>query len=69
MLIERVTHIVIKPVKKMTKIITQMSSGDFTVTMDVKGNDEIAVMGYSVKKFIENMKQMIKEMGSISRKT
>ena len=62
-LIERVTHIVIKPVKKMTKIITQMSSGDFTVTMDVKGNDEIAVMGYSVKKFIENMKQMIKEMG------
>ena len=67
-LIERVTHIVIKPVKKMTKIITQMSSGDFTVTMDVKGNDEIAVMGYSVKKFIENMKQMIKEMGSISGK-
>ena len=52
-LIERVIHIVIKPVKKMTKIITQMSSGDFTVTMDVKGNDEIAVMGYSVKKFIE----------------
>ena len=36
--------------------------------MDVKGNDEIAVMGYSVKKFIENMKQMIKEMGSISGK-
>ena len=67
-LIERVTHIVIKPVKKMTKIITQMSSGDFTVTMDVKGNDEIAVMGHSVKKFIENMKQMIKEMGSISGK-
>ena len=67
-LIERVIHIVIKPVKKMTKIITQMSSGDFTVTMDVKGNDEIAVMGYSVKKFIENMKQMIKEMGSISGK-
>ena len=67
-LIEHVTHIVIKPVKKMTKIITQMSSGDFTVTMDVKGNDEIAVMGYSVKKFIENMKQMIKEMGSISGK-
>ena len=67
-LIERVTHIVIKPVKTMTGIITKMTSGDFTVTMDVKGHDEIAVMGQSVKKFIVTMKQMIKEMGDVSEK-
>ncbi|MBU5478466.1 methyl-accepting chemotaxis protein [Eubacterium sp. MSJ-13] len=67
-LIERVTHVVIKPVKTMTGVITKMTSGDFTVTMDVKGHDEIAVMGESVKKFIATMKQMIKEMGDVSGK-
>lgn len=67
-LMERVTHVVIKPVKTMTGVITKMTSGDFTVTMDVKGHDEIAVMGHSVTKFIATMKQMIKEMGDVSGK-
>lgn len=48
-LIERVTHVVIRPVKEMTRVITSMASGDFTVSMKVKGNDEIAVMGRSVE--------------------
>lgn len=67
-LIERVTYVVIKPVKTMTSVITKMTSGDFTVNMEVKGHDEIAVMGESVKKFISAMKQMIQEMGDISGK-
>lgn len=67
-LIERVTYVVIKPVKTMTSVITKMTSGDFTVNMEVKGHDEIAVMGESVKKFISTMKQMIQEMGDISGK-
>ena len=46
-LIERMTHIVVKPVKEITKAITQMASGDFTVSVNPRGNDEIAVMGYS----------------------
>lgn len=65
-LIERVTHVVIRPVKEMTRVITSMASGDFTVSMKVKGNDEIAVMGHSVEHFIASMKEMIRQMGHVS---
>lgn len=65
-LIERVTHVVIRPVKEMTGVITSMASGDFTVSMKVKGNDEIAVMGRSVEHFIASMKEMIRQMGHVS---
>ncbi len=67
-LIERVTHVVVKPVKQMTNIITQMSSGDFTVSVNPKGHDEIAVMGRSVQAFIESMNGMISQMGDVSVK-
>lgn len=65
-LIERMTHVVIRPVKEMTRVITSMASGDFTVSMKVKGNDEIAVMGRSVEHFIASMKEMIRQMGHVS---
>ena len=64
--VERVTNRTIKPVKKMTKVITAMADGDFTVDVDTKGNDEIAEMGKSVDKFIVYMRQMIKAISQIS---
>lgn len=66
--IERVTHIVINPVKKLTQVITAMTEGDFTVSVISKGNDEIAVMSRSVEKFIVSMKNMIASMGDISNR-
>ena len=65
-LIERVTHVVIRPVKEMTRVITSMASGDFTVSMKVKGNDEIAVMGRSVDHFIASLQELIRQMGHVS---
>lgn len=67
-LMERVTHVVIKPVKEMTKVIAQMTAGDFTVSVNVRGNDEIALMGRSVERFIASMRDMIAQMGDISGK-
>ena len=67
-LMERVTHVVIKPVKEMTKVIAKMTAGDFTVSVNVRGNDEIAVMGRSVERFIASMREMIAQMGDISGK-
>lgn len=64
--IERVTHIVINPVKKLTKVITAMTDGDFTVSVTTEGNDEIGVMSRSVEQFIESMKRMLSSMGDIS---
>lgn len=66
LVIERVTHIVINPVKKLTKVIAAMTDGDFTVEVTSKGNDEIAVMSRSVEQFIRSMKRMIASMGDIS---
>lgn len=65
-LVERMTNVVVKPVKNMTKAITQMASGDFTVSINVKGHDEIAVMGQSIQKFILAMRQMISQIGDVS---
>lgn len=65
-IVERVTHMVIKPVKKLTETITAMTSGDFTVSVHTKGNDEIAVMSRSVETFIDSMRTMISSMGDIS---
>lgn len=66
-LIERVTNRTIRPVKKLTKIITRMSDGDFTVKVDVHSNDEIGQMSRSVEKFIESMKLMLKDISGISQ--
>lgn len=65
-LVERMTHVVVKPVKQMTNAITQMASGDFTVAIAAKGRDEIAQMGYSIQSFLESMKQMIAQIGKVS---
>ena len=54
-------------IERMTHVITQMASGDFTVSVNPRGNDEIAVMGYSVQHFIEAMKQMITQIGQVSQ--
>lgn len=64
--IERATHIVIRPVKNLTAVITAMTDGDFTVSVTAKGNDEIGLMSRSVERFILSMKNMIASMGDIS---
>lgn len=65
-LIERVAHRVVRPVKKLTKMITAMSGGDFTVAVETRGNDEIAVMSRSVELFTASMRAMIADIRNIS---
>lgn len=65
-LIERITHIVIKPVKKLTDIIKTMTEGDFTVSSHTKSNDEIGVMGRCVEKFIAAISSMIASIDGVS---
>lgn len=67
-LIERVVHVVIKPVKELTRIITAMTDGDFTVRVTTKSNDEIGVMSRSVEQFIQSMRSMILSIHGVSDK-
>ncbi len=65
-LIERIVHRTIKPVKYLTDRIVTMSDGDFTFDVEVRGNDEISIMSASVKEFTAVMREMIRELGEIS---
>lgn len=65
-LVERVVQVVIKPIKKLTGTIVAMTNGDFTVDVEVRGNDEISVMLQSVKDFITVMRNMINKINTVS---
>lgn len=67
-LIERVVHVVIRPVKELTRIISAMSDGNFTVHVTTRSNDEIGVMSRSVEQFIGSMRNMILSIHSVSDK-
>ncbi len=66
LLVERMTHFVVKPIKALTSDIIQMANGDFTISIETKGNDEIAAMGQSVQEFITSMRSMISDIDNIS---
>lgn len=66
-LIERVVHILIKPVRNLTETITTMADGDFTVNVNAKGKDEIGRMGSSVENFIISIRSMIRDIQMISQ--
>lgn len=65
-LMERIVHIVIRPVKKLTEMIKSMTDGDFTVRSDTKSNDEIGTMGRCVEKFVDTMRGMISSINGVS---
>lgn len=67
-LIERVIHFTIRPIKELTSIITSMTDGDFTVEVKTKSNDEIGRMGHGVEKFVSTMRGMIASIYSVSDK-
>ena len=64
--IERVIHLVIKPIKELTHVITQMTDGDFTVEVRAASNDEIGKMSSGVSKFLATMRDMIDSIHNVS---
>lgn len=67
-LVERVVHMVIRPVKELIRVITAMTNGDFTVQIKAGSNDEIGVMSGHVQQFIMTMRQMIASIHTVSGK-
>jgi len=67
-LIERVVHLVIRPVRELTKVIQSMTGGDFTVQVKTKNRDEIGIMSRCVESFVESMKKMIASIHEVSEK-
>lgn len=65
-LLMKVTDGVVKPVKDVTGVLTEVAEGDFTHDIRTKGSDEIARMGQSMQVFIVNMREIIKELNNTS---
>ena len=65
-LMERIVHIVIRPVKGLTDIIKAMTEGDFTIDSKNGNHDEIGVMSRCVGKFITVMRSMITSIDQVS---
>lgn len=63
---ERCIHIVIRPVRGLTKSISAMSEGDFTVSVKTDGNDEIGRMSSSVSDFMVAIRGMLREIQTIA---
>lgn len=66
LLIERVVHFVIRPVKSLTNVISSMTDGDFTVEVNFKQRDEVGRMSRSVEKFTASMREMISSIRGVS---
>lgn len=64
--IERVVHMIVKPVRSLTNTITTMADGDFTIDVKAKGRDEIGRMGRSVENFIVSIRGMLHQIRDIS---
>ena len=65
-LVERVIHYIIRPVKMLNSSIEKITAGDFSVDVKTKGNDEIAMMCNNMQRFIETMRDTIKEVTRMS---
>lgn len=65
-IVSQVVRITIAPVKTLTKTISAITDGDFSVKIDVKGNDEISVMSTALKDFVEIMQEIIGDIRTVS---
>jgi methyl-accepting chemotaxis protein len=66
--LERVIHVILKPIKKLTTSIEDITNGDFGVNLVVKGNDEVAIMSRSLQLFIERMREIITVISGMTHK-
>ena len=57
---------IVRPILKLTSNIEQITNGDFVVEVDAKGNDEVAVMSGSLKKFVVQMRGIIQSINQMS---
>lgn len=66
LLMERIIHIIVRPIKKLSRTIASITEGDFTVDVPVRTSDEIGFMADGVRKFIETMRETIRKIGQVS---
>ncbi len=59
---------VVAPLGSITKNITDMSEGDFTIKVKQERNDEIGLMGSTVSDFVNSMRKMLSSINEESER-
>lgn len=67
-IVERIAAYIAKPINRLTKTISNVTDGDFTEDIVVRGNDEIAVMAYNMKNFMEVMRRTLGSLINLTDK-
>lgn len=66
LLLSHIIRITVAPVKTLTDTISTITDGDFTVEIEVKGNDEISTISHALKEFVEIMREVIGDIRAVS---
>ncbi|MCR5416875.1 MAG: methyl-accepting chemotaxis protein [Pseudobutyrivibrio sp.] len=61
------SNMIKKPVTALTENIEKIASGDFTVDIESKGNDEIAFMNTAMGDFINGMRESLIQIKTVSQ--
>lgn len=64
--IERVIHIIIRPINGLTNALEEITAGNFSVEVTAKGNDEISTMSHALIRFIREMRETLGGIRNIS---
>lgn len=67
-ILERVLHFVIVPIKKVTGTIEEITKGNFGIQVEVKGTNEVAVMTEGLQEFIKTMRVIITQFYDLINK-
>ena len=63
-----IRKIVTKPVKSLTENIGSIADGDFTISIDKGGNDEIGLMNRRMSEFITSMRGTLTDMKDVTKR-
>lgn len=67
--IERISNSIVKPIKNLVKKIVEISEGNLNVKIEVKGNDEIALLSNEFNGFTERLKNSIQKIKELVLKS
>ena len=65
-ILSHIIHVTVAPVKTLESTINAITDGDFSVEIDVKGNDELSTVSYALKEFVEIMREVIGDIRTVS---
>ena len=67
LVVNRLTHAIIRPLKAMQQAAAAMASGDYSTRVDVKSGDEVGQLGYAFNSLAEDLASYMAEVEKTER--